>query len=804
MKISVQWLKELIPLPQSADEIAERLTLSGLEVEGIDKYEQVQGGLEGLVIAEVLAAEKHPNADRLKITKVDIGEAEPVAIVCGAANVAAGQKVVVAKTGSTLYPTRGEPFTIQKTKIRGETSQGMICAEDEIGLGTSHDGILVLDTSLPNGTPAATYFNVVSDTVLEIGLTPNRADAASHLGVARDLKALYRQTLHYPSVDQFKVDNHDLPIQVQVENTAACPRYSGLTLSGLTVQPSPAWLQARLQAIGVSPINNVVDATNYVLHELGQPLHAFDADAIAGGIVIVKTLPAGTVFTTLDEKERKLQAEDLMICNTQEGMCIAGVFGGIRSGIQAGTKNVFLESAYFSPAFIRKTAQHHGLKTDASFRYERGTDPDITVHALKRAALLIRELAGGTLSSDIVDIYPEPIQNFTVRVSYKNVDRLIGKKIERDRIKEILESLDISVQPHEEGLTASVPPYRVDVQREADVIEEILRIYGYDQVETADYLHAGYLASFPEMDEGTLQNKISEMLAAQGFYEIITNSLTKPAYHAASAEESVKILNKLSEELGEMRQSLLYTGLEVVAHNINHRQKNLKFFEFGTTYRKQKGKYLERKELAIFMTGQAQAPHWRVPSAEVSFHDLSSVIRKIFNRFGISEPVQKPLNDPYFTYGLDYASGGAILAVAGKVATEVAARAGVKQTVFYAVVQWPLLVDHVRRAGSKDRLVYQEISKFPEVRRDLSLVLDRQVTFSQVAQVARQHSNHLVKDINVFDLYEGENLEAGKKAYALGFVLQDQHQTLTEPVIERTMNRLMAVFEKELGAVIRK
>lgn len=807
MKISVNWLKEFIDVEKSAEEIADKLTLSGLEVEGIEKFDQIEGGLEGLVIGKVLSVEKHPNADRLKVTRVDIGEGEPAPIVCGAPNVAAGQKVIVAKVGSTLYPEKGEPFKIKKAKIRGEVSEGMICAEDEIGIGASHNGIMVLNTTLPGGTPAAEYFNIKSDVVLEIGLTPNRADAASHLGVARDLRALYRKEIQYPSVDNFKVDNHDLPIDVEVENTSACPRYSGITLTGVTVKPSPDWLQARLRSIGVAPINNIVDATNFVLHELGQPLHAFDADAITGDRIIVKTMPADTTFTTLDEKERKLQPEDLMICNVEEGMCIAGVFGGVKSGIKESTSRIFLESAYFSPEYIRRTGQYHGLKTDASFRYERGTDPNITLYALKRAALLIKELAGGAVSSEIVDIYPEPLHNFNISVSYKNVDRLIGKKIERQEIREILNFLDISIQSEQEnGLLVSVPPYKVDVQREADIIEEILRIYGYDNIETADYLSANYLAGFPETDPDILQGKISEMLTGSGFYEIITNSLTRPAYNNSIQYDQapVPILNKLSEDLGELRQSLLFTGLEVIAHNINHRQRNLKFFEFGATYGMTDGKYLERKELAVFMTGMVNAESWMASSEAVSFHHLSSIILKIFNRFGISDPEQKLLDDRAFSYGLQYREGKELLARAGKIDKQTAALAGVREPVFYAVIQWPTLLNRISSVATKERLTYQEISKFPEVRRDLSLVLDKQVSFNEVEKVAKENSNQLVKNINVFDLYEGENIGPEKKAYALSFILQDQHKTLTDKDIDNIMNRLIKVFEKKLGAIIRK
>jgi phenylalanyl-tRNA synthetase beta chain len=819
MKISVDWLKEFIAISASAEEIADKLTLSGLEVEGVEKFDRIPGGLEGLVIGEVLSVEKHPNADRLRLTQVAVGEDEPLPIVCGAPNVAEGQRVVVAKVGATLHPTQGDSFKIKKSKIRGEVSQGMICAEDEIGLGTQHDGIMVLDTKLPNGTPAAEYFGLVSDDVLEIGLTPNRADAASHYGVARDLKALYRQSLTLPEVDRFTIDNQDLPIEVEVENQEACPRYSGVTISGVTVQDSPDWLQARLRAIGLSPINNVVDVTNYVLHGLGQPLHAFDADAITGGKVVVKTLPEGSTFTTLDEKERKLRDDDLMICNAEDGMCIAGVFGGVKSGVKKGTKNIFLESAYFSPEYIRRTAQYHGLKTDASFRYERGTDPNITVYALKLAAMLIKEISGGKISSDVVDIYPDPIGPFQVEVKYRNVDRLIGKQIDREEINRILLSLDIKVLEDEiksiqqfgdeavkEGITVLVPPYRVDVQREADVIEEILRIYGYDRVETSDYLNTDYIARFPEIDGDRLRLRLSEMLVGNGFFEIVTNSLTKPGYAQALGieQQAVPMYNPLSEDLSVMRQSLLFSGLEVIAHNVNRQQKNLKFFEFGTTYSREDDKYLEAKELVIFMTGNRLSESWKAPSEPVSFHDLSSHIRRIFNRFDIIEVVQTPLDDPLFSYGLHLAYQGETVAKLGKVDAKLASLAEVNQPVFYATIQWLALLEKLRGISTKERLLFQEISKFPEVRRDLSLVLDQRVAFSEVERVAKAYGNNLIRRINVFDVYEGERIESGKKAYALSFILQDQNRTLTDKIIDKTMNRLMQQFEKELNAEIRK
>ena len=807
MKISVGWLKDYIELNEPVEQIAHLLTMSGLEVEGIETYEQVKGSLEGLLIGEVLKATKHPNADRLTLTMVDVGQNEPLPIVCGAPNVAAGQKVVAAPVGTTLYPTQGEPFKITQAKIRGEVSQGMICAEDEIGLGTSHEGIMVLDTDLPNGTPAARYFNIQSDKVLEIGLTPNRADAASHIGVARDISALLNQPIKFPEVDQFKIDNTDLPVKVTVENTEACPRYSGITISSIRVGTSPEWLQNRLRSIGLAPINNIVDATNYVLHELGQPLHAFDADAIAGSHVIVKTLPEGTTFTTLDEVERKLLSTDLMICNEQEGMCIAGVFGGIRSGIKESTRNIFLESAYFSPDYVRRTAQHHSLKTDAAFRFERGTDPNMTVYALKRAAMLIKELAGGAISSEIVDIYPHPIPHFEVAITYKNVGRLIGKVLDRVQIHSILEALDIQVKDKTpEGFKAIVPPYRVDVQREADVIEEILRIYGYDHVEISEHLSSDFLARFPKIDPNKIRWQLSEMLAAEGFREIITNSLTKPAYNETlgTHQASVTVLNKLSEDLAVLRQSLIFSGLEAIAYNINRKQKNLKFFEFGTTYAASDSKYLEAKELAVFITGNYTAESWMLPAQPTSFHHLSSTINKIFNRFGIDKYESAAAQNNFFSYGLSCSILGKQIAIFGKVREKITALAGVKQEVFYAVIYWEALLQQLETYHQEEKHIFQEISKFPEVYRDLSLILDKNVSFNQIEKIAREKGDRMLKDINVFDVYEGENIGTDKKAYALSFVLQDQYKTLDDKTIDNMMTRLMQAYEENLGAIIRK
>ena len=823
MKISLNWLKEYINIQRSAEEIAALLTASGLEVEGLEKVEKIPGGLEGVVIGEVLSCEKHPNADKLSATTVDIGT-EVVPIVCGAPNVAAGQKVAVATVGATLYPAEGEPFKIKKAKIRGEASEGMICAEDELGLGNSHAGIMVLDTRLPNGTPAAEYFQLGSDVVLEIGLTPNRADAASHMGVARELQALLRKKMQLPDVSDFRIENTDNRVEVEVQNLDACPRYTGLTISDVQVQESPQWLKDRLLAIGVQPINNVVDVTNFVLHELGQPLHAFDLADISGNKVVVHTKPAGTPFTTLDEKERKLQAEDLMICNAEEGMCIAGVFGGVRSGVKESTRAIFLESAYFSPDWIRRTAQHHGLKTDASFRFERGADPNITEYALKRAALLIKEVAGGYISSEIIDIYPKKIDDFTVEASYRNISRLIGKELPKEEIHKILESLDIKItDTTSEGFTALVPPFRVDVQREADLIEEILRIYGYDNIEVSETLHSSYLASFPETDENLQRRRVSETLAANGYFEITTNSLTKPEY-AQEADfldqsQSVEILNKLSEDLGVMRQSLLFSGLEVIAHNINRRQKDLKLFEFGKTYWKDelpsangRSGYAEKKYLGIWISGNTEAEHYLQPSRAVAFHDIRLAVEKILGLFGLKEYSTQVIHEKGFAYGIEIMyngksiqrnnrqQAGEPLVRMGKVAPKLATLAGVKQEVFWAELDW----DQALSLYSKQEVSFQPISKFPEVRRDLSLVIDKNVQFEEIRKITERQENNLIKKVGVFDVYEGDKIEAGKKAYALSFILQDEEKTLTDKVIDKTMQRLINTFENQLGAVIRK
>ncbi|GAB2556497.1 phenylalanine--tRNA ligase subunit beta [Spirosoma aerophilum] len=809
MEVSYKWLQEFIELHESPEEVGKLLTATGLEVEGIEKVEAVPGGLDGVVIGEVITCTKHPDADKLSLTTVDVGTGQPLPIVCGAPNVAAGQKVVVALVGATLHPASGDAFQIKKAKIRGAASEGMICAEDEIGLGTSHAGIMVLTTELPNGTPAARYFNLEADYQIAIGLTPNRIDAASHLGTARDLKAVLNRPLRLPSVDEFTVSNTNLTLDVRVEDTAACPRYAGLTLTGLTVGESPDWLKQRLLSIGLNPINNVVDVTNFVCHDLGQPLHAFDADKITGKQVLVKTLPEGTPFVTLDGVERKLSATDLMICDAEKPMCIAGVFGGQHSGVSTQTTRIFLESAYFSPTSVRKTAQYHGLKTDASFRFERGIDPNITIFALKRAALLIQEVAGGTVSSAITDIYPNPIEPFRVLVRYRNIDRLIGIKIDHAEIHRILEALDIQAESaQDDSFIAVVPPYRVDVTREADVIEEILRIYGLDNVPLSVNLAAESLSEFPKTDPDQWQGRVSQLMAANGFYEILTLSLTRPAYNDAIRSTlpgaDVTLLNPLSEELSVMRQTLLFSSLETLVYNLNRRQKDLKLFEFGKVYHKvilEDGatKYVERMRLSLAMLGNQNPESWLQKGQPVAYHDLASAVQRVLNLFRVKTYDTQPADPALFQYGLTFVVNKKPLVSLGLVNPKLTKLVDLKQPIFYADFDWQALL---KLATTKTR--YEEVSKFPEVRRDLSLVIDSGVTFEQINKLARQTERKLLRSINVFDVYEGQNLGGGKKAYSVSFMLQDTTQTLTDVTIDKTMQRLMSAFEQELGAVIRK
>ncbi|HEY5692720.1 MAG TPA: phenylalanine--tRNA ligase subunit beta [Cyclobacteriaceae bacterium] len=803
MKISYNWLKQYISISETPEELGKILTSTGLEVESIEIYESVKGGLKELIIGEVLTCDKHPNADKLFITTVDIGDGDPSQIICGAPNVAAGQKVVVATPGTTIFPTTGDPFTIKKAKIKGEESAGMICAQDEIGLGDNHDGIIVLDTQLPNGTALTKLYPVEHDHVFEIGLTPNRADAASHIGVARDIKAFKDSTIKWPDVAAFKTDNTTLNIPVAIENKEACPRYSAVTISGVTVAESPHWLKNRIETIGLTPINNIVDITNFVCHELGQPLHAFDANKIAGGKVIVKTMPAGSKFITLDEKERILTSDDLMICNEKEGMCIAGVFGGVKSGITNQTQNLFLESAYFSAHYIRKTGMHHQLKTDASFRFERGTDPAITVYALKRAALLIKEIAGGNISSELVDEYPNKVEEKSIEVKYKNIKRLIGKEIPKDRIQAILKSLDIDISnDSSDKFIATVPTYRVDVVQEADIIEEILRIYGFDNIELSQNAGTSYLAEFPAKDKDNYKHTVGEMLVANGFYEILTNSLTNEAYLKKSAHilkgQPVEILNKLSEEQGVMRQSMLFTGLEVCVHNINRRQRDLKFFEFGKIYWKDEAGYQEEERLALYMSGNLEPENWQTKPRKVTYYDLAQQVTNILKKSNVGIQ-QSPLEDPLFDYGMTLTADKKIFGKIGKVKSAIAKDFGLKQEIFYADLNAVLLFN-----AANPKLVIEDVPKFPEVRRDLSLVLDRQVTFSEIKDLVLATEKKLIKELIAFDVYEGKNIPEGKKAYALGFILLNATKTLTDEEIDNTMNKLMSAFEKKMGALIRK
>lgn len=804
MKISLDWLKDFIEINEKAEEISDLLTQSGLEVEGLEEVEALPGGLKGLVIGEVITCVKHPNADKLSVTTVDIGKKELSPIVCGAPNVTEGQKVIVATVGTTLYPSEGDPFTIKKAKIRGEVSQGMICAEDEIGIGQSHEGILVLDTELANGTPAAEYFNLSSDQVFEIGLTPNRADAASHFGTARDLKALLERDVKLPNLSSFEVDNNSRPIKVTIENSTACPRYTSLSISNVSVKDSPEWLQRRLKSIGITPTNNVVDVTNFVLHGLGQPMHAFDADAIEGDHVIVKNLDEGATFTTLDEKERTLSSEDLMICNESEGMCIAGVFGGLKSGVTTKTKNVFLEVAYFSPDSIRKTSLKHQLKTDAAFRYERGTDPNMTVNALKYAAILIKETAGGEISSEVNDLYPNPIENFKVEVKYSHIDRLIGKEIEKDKVHTILKNLDIKIEPlNEDKFMALVPAYRVDVQREADIIEEVLRIYGYNNIPLKNHLSSTYLSNFPKKDNDSLQLEVTRTLAGAGYQEIITNSLTKKAYSGSvksiDSEEDVHILNYLSEDLDVMRQNLVFHGLEVIERNINRKNTNLQLFEFGKTYHLINGKYKERESLAIFCTGKTHDDHWSEPKRPLTYNDLAQLISQLFAKFNLTGLDSKSSENDLFEYGLSLELNKKRIGELGKINSKLLKGLKLNQEVFFADIDWAYL-----RKQYPLNPQFTPLSKFPEVKRDLSLVVDKSVKFEDIRKLSHKLERQLITKISVFDVYEGDKIDENQKAYALSFFLQDQEKTLTDKVIEKTMKKLMAGFERELNALIRK
>lgn len=816
MKISYSWLKDYIELEKSPEEICDILTQTGLEVGGLEEVETVKGGLEGLVIGEVVTCEQHPNSDHLSKTTVNIGTDEALPIVCGAPNVASGQKVVVATVGTTLY-NGDQEFKIKKSKIRGEVSMGMICAEDEIGLGKGHDGIMVLDPHAKVGMQAKDYFNVESDWVIEIDLTPNRIDGASHIGAARDLAAFLNKTqdITYtkPSVENFKVDNNSLVIPVEVENTEACPRYAGVTISGVTVKESPEWLQNRLKMIGLTPINNVVDITNYVLFETGQPLHAFDADEITGGKVIVKTLPAKTKFTTLDEVDRELDEKDLMICNTEEAMCIGGVFGGVKSGIKETSKNVFLESAYFDPVYIRKTARRHGLSTDASFRFERGVDPNGQIYALKRAALLIQEIAGGSISSDIIDIYPNPLEDFKVSVSYTNIFRLIGKDIGAITVKNILESLEITIEnENETGLDLIVPAYRVDVKREADVIEEILRIYGYNNIEIPTQVKSS-LQTADKPNPDSLKNIIAEMLTSQGFNEIWCNSLTKSNYYEGlndyKSKQTVKMLNPLSADLDGMRQTLLFGGLECIAYNANRQNKNLKIYEFGNTYfykgtqlkDQPANNYWEESHLGLFVTGNKEAESWTMKEESASFYGLKSYAENILKRLGLAACTMQidDCEDELFSEALAYTHNNKVMLKLGIVAGNWLKKFEIENAVYYADFNW----DNMFKAHKKHKVLFEELPKFPAVRRDLALLLDKEVKFGQLKETAFKMERQLLREVDLFDVYEGKGVAKGKKSYALSFILRDDNKTLKDKQIDKTMQKLIKVFERDFGAELR-
>ncbi|OAQ41581.1 phenylalanine--tRNA ligase subunit beta [Pedobacter psychrophilus] len=798
MKISYNWLKTFINTDKNQDEISTILTAIGLEVESLEKVQAIPGGLEGLVIGYVKECEQHPNADRLRITKVDVGSAENLQIVCGAPNVAIGQKVVVATVGCDVHPTDGEPFKINKSKIRGEVSEGMICAEDEIGLGKGHNGIMVLPEDAPIGIFAKNYFKLNDDFVFEIGLTPNRADAASHFGVARDLAAYLKTEIIKPKVEDFKIDNYNLKIEVEVLDEDAAPRYSGITISGITVQDSPKWLKEKLAVIGLRPINNIVDVTNFVLHDLGQPLHAFDADEIVGGKVMVKKCAEGTKFKTLDEVERTLTADDLMICDSEKPMCIAGVFGGVASGVKQSTKNIFLESAYFNAVSVRKTAKRFGLKTDASFRFERGTDPEITVYALKRAALLIQEVAGGEISSDIFDHYPNPVAAFDVELTFDHVQKLIGKAIPKEEITSIIKALGIVViNETESQLSLKVPTYKVDVTRPVDVIEEVLRIYGYDNIEIPQKVNASLNVS-PKPDKETIQNTIADLLTANGFYEILSNSLTKSSY-SKDLDSAVKILNPLSSDLDVMRQSMLYSGLEAVAYNQNRRTADVKFYEFGKTYQTENGKYKESNHLSVFMSGKADSEQWNQAGKGINFYHLKASVDAILKRLNIEKLQSDVVENEDFSYGISYKRGAKILASFGAVAPKELKKADVSKPVFYADIDWDMLLMLIKN----NKISYQEVSKFPAVRRDLSILLDSNVRFEDLKRIALKTEKNLLKEVNVFDVYQGDKLPEGKKSYALSFILQDEEKTLTDAQIDEMMKKLIANFGKEVGAEIR-
>ena len=820
MEISYKWLKEYVDFDLTPQETADALTSCGLEVDALEEVQTIKGGLKGLYVGKVLTCELHPNSDHLHITTVDLGKAEPQQIVCGAPNVAAGQKVIVADLGCVLYDGDKE-FVIKKSKLRGVESLGMICAEDEIGVGTSHDGIIVLPEDAPVGQPAAEYYHLESDWIIEIDITANRSDALSHWGVARDLYAWLKRnghatSLHRPDCSEFAVDNHDLPIDVEIENTEACKRYACVSISGCEVKESPEWLQNKLKVIGLRPINNIVDITNYVMMAYGQPMHCFDADMVKGSKIVVRTQPEGTKFVTLDGEEHTLGEHDLSICNAEDPMCIAGIFGGKGSGTYDTTKNVVLESAYFHPTWIRKSARRHGLSTDASYRFERGIDPNGTIYALKQAAILCKQLAGGKVSMEIKDVYPNPIADARVQLDFEYVDRLIGKKIGNDMIRSIVESLDMKiVSETETGLELDVPAYRVDVQRPCDVVEDILRIYGYNNVEIPTQLKSS-LTIPSDIDKAYhRQNVIGEQLVGCGFREILNNSLTKTAYYTElnkyTEETTVKVMNPLSNDLGVMRQSLLFGGLESISRNINHKMPNLRFFEFGNCYHYSPEKkndedpikaYTEEMHLGMWTTGKRVEGSWAHADEKSSFYELKAYVLNIFTRLGVNPGivVSETSDNNIFGKALALkARSGKVLCEMGTVCHKLLKKMDIDQDVFYADINW----DNVMRAIKKNEVLYHDISKFPSVSRDLALLIDKSVDFEQIEQIARQTEKKLLKSVELFDVYEGKNLPEGKKSYAVNFILQDETKTLNDKQIEAIMTKLINNLKQKLGAELR-
>ena len=806
MKISNSWLQKYLKVDLSIEKISELLTDIGLEVEGVYKYETVKGGLEGIIIGEILTKTKHPDADRLNLTTVDIGYEEPLQIVCGAPNLKVGQKVPVATVGTLLY-SGDDSFKIKRSKIRGQISNGMICGQDEIGLGPTTDGIMVLEADAKIGLTGSEFFNIKSDTVFEIGLTPNRSDAMSHIGVARDLKAVlnykgHNLTMCIPSVDDFKVDNNNLNINVEVISSDLCPRYSGVTISDISVKESPEWLKNKISAIGIYPINNVVDITNYVLHEIGQPLHAFDASKITDNKIIVKTLKKDSLFISLDEKERKLSESDLMICNSNEPMCIAGVFGGLDSSVTTSTQNIFLESAYFNPISIRKSAKYHNLNTDASFRYERGCDPNITVYALKRAALLIKELCGGTISSEIIDYYPNQISDHSISFSYSSMNNLIGDKINKDVVKNILTDLEIKIVNEENDvLSLLVPPYRVDVTREVDVIEEVLRIYGYNTVKISNKLNTS-ITSIDRIDSFSLKTIVSNLLSSNGYNEIMNNSLTKEKYDNLildiNPNQNVKIINPLSADLNTLRRTLLFSALESLEYNLNRKNSNIKFFEFGKTYLMDK-EYVENQHLLLMVNGDKHAENWNSQNTKVDFFYLKEIVHLILNRFGIKNLKSEKINTYGFEDGLMYKYKKKRLVCFGEVTKDLSNKFGIKSDVYIADFNWDLIVDLVKN----QKITYTPVNKYPKVRRDLSLLIDNNVSFDELEKIAKGIDNNVLKSVNLFDVYNGDKLPKDKKSYALSFIFEDFSKTLTDKYIDGIMKKLIKEYIKSVGAEIR-